>query len=190
MNVALAELLETRGLVSVPETIRKSVKGKRLPDITVAELMGIRLVVEGRFDSPAAKVSLLKDAKQRVEDGISPVCLAVLYPKELRSTKTFSELKVRLGQSRMQVRVVSEAGDGDAWSDGSVDDIAESLRRAYELIVSDDVVVKCVEDLERAIDGSSDAFVHTKAMPQRFRATLGIPAQTRGRTEDEAEDEE
>jgi len=87
VNVALAELLEQRGLLSIPETIRRSVtkKGDRqLPDIIVAYLLGIRIVIEGRFDSgKASRESLFRDAKERVEQGISPVCLAALYPPEL-----------------------------------------------------------------------------------------------------------
>jgi hypothetical protein len=39
LNVALAELLEQRGIVSVPETIRKSIarKPRDLPDILLGE---------------------------------------------------------------------------------------------------------------------------------------------------------
>jgi hypothetical protein len=43
LNVALAELLEQRGMLSVPETIRKSIarKTRDLPDILVGDLLGI-----------------------------------------------------------------------------------------------------------------------------------------------------
>jgi len=90
LNVALAELLEQRGMLSVPETIRKSIakKTRDLPDILVGDLLGLRIVIEGRFNKgKQARDSLLKDAQQRVEDGISPVCLAVLYPEDLRSSQ-------------------------------------------------------------------------------------------------------
>jgi hypothetical protein len=175
VNVALSDLLEERGLLSVPETIRKAVltKGRKLPDITVAYLLGVRIVVEGRFDSTSAHASLLKDAKRRVEDGISPVCLAVLYPAEIRSTTSFSKLKNKLEKSTLKMRVISEGSEGE-WGDASINDIADALRRAYELIVKDDVVVRCVEDLEHAIEVSSDVFVHTKSLSPRFRVALGI----------------
>ncbi|PYV75553.1 MAG: hypothetical protein DMG96_16775 [Acidobacteria bacterium] len=53
LNVAPAELLEQRGMLSVPDTIRKSVarKTRDLPDIIVGDLLGIRIVIEGRFDT-------------------------------------------------------------------------------------------------------------------------------------------
>ena len=76
LNVALAELLEQRGLLSVPETIRKSIarKTKDLPDILVGDLLGLRIVIEGRFDNGKnSRESLLKDSKERVENGRCPI---------------------------------------------------------------------------------------------------------------------
>lgn len=176
VNVALSELLERRGLLTVPETVRKAIfsKSKKLPDITVAYLFGLRLVIEGRFESAASRVSLLKDAKLRVEEGISPVCLAVLYPKSLASTTSYSALKKALEKSPLKMRVISEAGDG-AWEDADVDKIADALRHAYELIVTDDVVAKSVEQLEAAIDTATDLFMLTPALAHHFRVSLGIP---------------
>jgi hypothetical protein len=51
LNVLLAELLEERGLWSVPESIRYLVRGaqRRLPDITLADLWGVRIIIEGRI---------------------------------------------------------------------------------------------------------------------------------------------
>lgn len=133
VNVALAELLEQRGMLSVPETIRKSIarKTRDLPDIIVADLLGIRMVIEGRFNgSRAAGASLLKDARERVEQGISPVCLAVLYPPELRSAESLPRLRLNLEKATLTIRVISENSDGE-WADGTVDDIVETLRRSY-----------------------------------------------------------
>jgi len=75
LNVVLAELLEQRGMISVPETIRKSIarKTRDLPDILVGDLLGVRIVIEGRFDNgKPSRDSLLRDSKERVENGISP----------------------------------------------------------------------------------------------------------------------
>src|SRR5260370_34907504 len=110
VNVALAELLEQRGMLSVPETIRKSVarNTRDLPDIIVADLLGIRMVIEGRFNSgKVARDSLLKDARERVEQGISPVCLAVLYPPELRSAESLPTLRRNLEKATVGIRVIS-----------------------------------------------------------------------------------
>jgi hypothetical protein len=187
LNVALAELLEQRGMLSVPETIRKSIarKTRDLPDILVGDLLGIRIVIEGRFDSgKSSRDSLLKDSKERVENGISPVCLAVLYPPELRSAESLPKLRRNIERATLGIRVISENSDGD-WSEGTVDDIADTLRRSYELLVSEDVVVSSVAEIEDAIDFASDIFVYAPASTARFRKALGIPAETDGEDEDE-----
>jgi hypothetical protein len=188
VNVALAEHLERRGLVSIPETIRRSVSkpgDRQLPDITIFDLLGIRMVIEGRFDSgKAARDSLLKDAKERVEQGISPVCLAALYPVELRSVESMPKLRSRIGHAILKMRVISEGGDGE-WVEGTVDDIAEALKHSYELIISDDVVATAVEELESSIDFASDLFIHSEGLKAGFRHVLGIPEET-----DKADDDE
>ena len=187
-NVALAELLEQRGMLSVPETIRKSIarKTRDLPDIIVGDLLGIRIVIEGRFDSgkPSRK-SLLKDSKERVENGISPVCLAVLYPPQLRSAMSLQMLRDSIEKATLRIRVITESSEGD-WTEGTVDDIADTLRRSYELLVSEDVVASSVAEIEGAIDAASETFVQTPALTQRFRKALGLPAET----DDKAEDDE
>src|SRR5216683_391821 len=122
VNVVLAERLEQRGMLSVPETIRKSIarKTRALPDIIVADLLGIRMVIEGRFNNGRmSRDSLLKDARERVEQGISPVCLAVLYPPELRSAESLPRLRKNLANTTVGIRVISENNDGD-WMDGTV----------------------------------------------------------------------
>ena len=181
VNVALAELLEQRGLLSIPETIRRSVARKndrQLPDIIVADLLGIRIVIEGRFDNgKSSRDSLLRDSKERVDQGISPVCLAALYPPELRSTESLPKLRKKLENTTLEIRIISESGDGE-WSQGTVDDIADALRHSYELLIGDDVVLSSVEELEKAIEFSSELFVHSKGLKVRFRDVLGIPAIT------------
>jgi hypothetical protein len=186
VNVALAELLEQRGMLSVPETIRKSIERKTrdLPDIIVADLLGIRMVIEGRFNKGAARESLLKDARERVEQGISPVCLAVLYPPELRSAESLAKLRMNLERATLEIRVISENSDGD-WTQGNVGDIAEALRRSYELLVSEDVVVASVGEIAAAIEHSSDLFTRTTALTNRFRKVLGIPEETNDENGDE-----
>jgi hypothetical protein len=177
LNVALAELLEQRGMLSVPETIRKSIarKTRDLPDIIVGDLLGVRIVIEGRFDKgKPSRDSLLRDARERVENGISPVCLAVLYPPELRAAESLPKLRKNIEQATLGIRVISETSDGD-WSEGTVDDIADTLRRSYELLVSEDVVVSSVAEIEDAIEFASDIFVHTPASTERLRKALGIP---------------
>jgi hypothetical protein len=187
VNVVLAELLEQRGMLSVPETIRKSIarKTRDLPDIIVADLLGLRMVIEGRFNSgKSARTSLLKDARERVEQGISPVCLAVLYPPELRSADSLPRLRRNLERAPLVIRVISENSEGE-WAEGTVDDIVEALRRSYELLVSEDVVVAAVGEIAAGIETASDLFARTSSLSERFRKALGIPQDADGASGDE-----
>lgn len=93
MNVALATLLDKRGLVSVPEVIKKTSSGKRLPDVTVVDYQGVRTTIDGRIaDTPGVEASLSADAKRRVDEGVSQICIAVVYPVALRAVRPFEEL--------------------------------------------------------------------------------------------------
>jgi hypothetical protein len=108
----------------------------------------------------------------------------VLYPPELRSSDSLPRLRKNIEKATLGIRVISESSDGD-WSEGSVDDIADTLRRSYELLVSEDVVVSSVAEIEDAIDAASDVFVHTPSFTERFRKALGIPAEIDGEEGDE-----
>ncbi len=162
VNVALAELLEQRGMLSVPETIRKSIgrKTRDLPDIIVADLLGIRMVIEGRFNvARGSQDSLLRDAKERVELGISPVCLATLYPPELRRADSLTRLRKNLQKAQLGIRVVTrESNDGEWMLPGQRTDVAEALRRSYELLVSEDVVVASVAGIGSSIENRQQPF--------------------------------
>jgi hypothetical protein len=98
LNVLLADLLENRGLISLPESIRRSLAaggGRRLPDVSVtfADLAGVRIILEGRIgDTAPIKAGLFKKAKGRVEEGLSPIALAVLYSPELRRGASLKEI--------------------------------------------------------------------------------------------------
>jgi hypothetical protein len=187
LNVVLADLLSDRDLLSIPESIRSSIsgRGRRLPDVTVADLWGVRIVIEGRIgDTDAIRDSLLRDASGRVEQGISPICLAVLYPPDLRRVSSLSTLKRKLARARLQVRVISEGNQGD-WADATVDGLGDTLRRSYELLVRDDVVLTAVAELEASIDSASEILASVPATALRLRTLLGIPEETEEETADE-----
>lgn len=190
INVVLADLLSERGLLSVPESIRRSVtgRGRRLPDVTIADLGGVRTVIEGRIGTePAVRDTLLEAATARVEEGISPICLAVLYPPDLRRIASLARLRESLARAPLMVRVISEGTDGE-WAEMTVDGLTDLLRRSYELLVREDVVAAAVEDLGQAIDAASERIAAVPATPAGVRTLLGIPVETDAPADDEEED--
>ena len=177
LNVVLADLLERRGLWSVPESIRRRAGGdhNRLPDVTLADLWGVRIIVEGKIgDAEGQRRSLLTSALRRVEEGLCPICLAVLYPPELRNVRTLTALRQALDAAMFEVRVVSEGDDG-AWAEADVGGLVELVRRGYELLVREDVVAHAVAELQGAIDGSARVIAASRGTTERLADLLGIP---------------
>src|SRR5437588_12639885 len=177
LNVTLAGLLKKRGLLSIAESILAATgeRGRKLPDITLADLWGVRIVIEGKnYTSPAAKRAVFNDAKKRVEEGISPICLAVLYPPELRELDADTDLAATIEDATLTVRVVSESSEGE-WSETNVDGVVEILHRSYELLVNEDVVASSVSSLGVAIESASANIAAVRAAPARLRKLLGIP---------------
>ncbi len=184
--MVLADLLSQRGLLSIPETIKQSVKGTghTLPDVTIADLWGVRVLLEGRIaDKGGVQESLLRDAKKRVEQGVCPICLAVLYPPKLRSIQSLSSLTEQLNKTELLIRAVSQNDDGQ-WIHANLDGLTEQLRRTYELLVSEDVLIVAAAGLERAIDSASRTIAASKAVPKRLQEILGIPEELEDDTDD------
>ncbi|HEV2705996.1 MAG TPA: hypothetical protein VGV59_08725 [Pyrinomonadaceae bacterium] len=182
LNVALADVLSERELVSIPETIVQATRqrGRKLPDVTIGDLWGVRIVIEGRVEeNTGVRTTVFRDAKKRVTEGLAPICLAVLYPPELRQVGSLAKLNQALTRARLTVRVISEGSDGD-WFETTVDGMTDVLRRSYELLVSEDVVSGSVVEIENAIDAASAILTSSKATPSRLRIHLGIPEETLG----------
>lgn len=177
LNVVLADLLSKKGLLSIPEGIRPAtvLRKRRHPDVTIADLFGARIVIEGRFgNGSTVRGGLTRDAKRRVEEGISPICMAVIYPKALRSVSSLPDLRRGMRASEYEIRIISEGSDG-SWSKGPLDHITDILRRSYELLVSEDVVVRAVEEIATAIEAASGLLIGAPAAPPKLREILGIP---------------
>jgi len=173
-NVFLAILLSDRGIVSVPENIRRiTPRTRRIPDITITEFWGIKIIIEGRInDSAGIENSLLNDARRRIEEGLSPICIAVLYPPDIRHVG-WDLIKDTLATSDLRVKVLTDSVE-EEWYETNVDGLAAVLRRAYEILVKDDVVSKTVELLKESIENATENFSGSPATPERFRSILGV----------------
>jgi len=187
LNVVLAELLQARGIVSLPETVRRLIatRGRRLPDVTIADLLGVPIVIEGRIDGAPAVANSVSDlARSRIEEGISPIALAVLYPQGMQEANSLPALRRAVDHATFRVRVFSEHADGE-WATTTMDGLAEIVRAAYELLVSDDVVVNAVAELDAAIDAASETIASARTAPTRLRVLLGIPEDAGPAADDE-----
>ncbi|MDH7495304.1 MAG: hypothetical protein QHH76_04970 [Bacillota bacterium] len=86
LNVVLAELLDERGIVSAPESIKRGPgrAHRTTPDVFVSS-RGLRTVLKGRVDdSPNQGRHVVSGAKMRPEQGITHVSTYAAYNERFR----------------------------------------------------------------------------------------------------------
>jgi hypothetical protein len=168
VNVKLAELLERRDVVSLPEQVMSNVvENKRMPDIMTANLLGVRVVIEGRIgQGKGVRRSLVEDCEQRVEEGIGLMSVAVAYPEGINQASSLDGLETNILSSTFDINVVTESGTG-GWTSGDIGDLADYLRSGYGDLVQENVVEEAVDTIDDSIDG----FVHQLSSIQGISGT-------------------
>lgn len=168
VNVKLAELLEQRDVVSLPEqVISDLVENNRMPDIMTANLLGVRVVIEGRIGkSPSVRGSLVEDCKERVAEGIAPMAIAVAYPEDINKSTSLQGLENNIREAEFDMNVVTESGAG-GWTTGDIGDVADYLRSGYGDLVEENVVKEAVDTIDESIDG----FVHQLSSTEGLSGT-------------------
>ena len=174
-NVVLAQLLHERGVVSAPEKVLRRVareRERRMPDVLVT-YQGLRTIIEGKVsDQPGAEDASLRAARQRVEEGISHIGIALVYPACLRQVP-FEELSEQLAHAALRVAVYSEAGS-TGWVEGDLNHLAGLLRRTYDQLVEEDVVAQAAAVLREGVETFGDALLNAPGSVERAAEALGI----------------
>lgn len=187
-NILLAQLLQKQGLDVSPEEVLTTYAGKKMPDVLI-HFQGLRLIIEGEyFLTPSAAKKAYESAKARVEEGIAHLGIAVLYPKELKLAE-FSEAKSLLANANLKYVFIAEnittaskqlgifAIESDEeinFVEGNISALSESLRRAYEQLITDEVLEKSIQALEEGLEFFSYVVSSQPATSERFRKVLGI----------------
>lgn len=153
VNVKLAQLLEDRDVVSLPEEVISGfVEERRMPDVMTGTLFGIRVVIEGRIgQSDAVRESLVADCEQRIAEGIAPMAVAVAYPEGINEVDSLDQLEQNIVSSEFQINVVTE-GRSRGWASGDIEDLGDFLRGGYADLVEEDVVQEAVDTIDEKID--------------------------------------
>jgi len=131
---------------------------------------GLRCAIEGKVDDvPDARKIVLKDVLWRIEAGIAQL----VYPKELRST-TFAQLERAIASTPLDFCLITEDSLEAHWQRGDVDTILAELRRAHELLSSDDAVRQAAEELADSLKKVADVFMANEAVCKRLGDLLGM----------------
>ena len=174
-NVLLALLLHERGVVTAPEkSFKKALEERRhVPDVLVT-FRGLRTAIEGKVaDKSIAAEKALSQARDRVDNGVAHIGIALLYPAAIREISDFVDLQAMLAITVYKVAVYSEVGE-TGWTEGGIDYIADILRRAFDQLVKEDVVNKAVETLDLGISEFARIAFNTSPKIDHAAQTLGI----------------
>jgi len=177
INVVLAQILEQHGIISAPETILKASLGmkRRMPDVLVY-FRGLRLIIEGKVeDAINAEESALNSARQRVEEGLAHIGMAVVYPSALRKLKGLSQLKSNLQEKQIKVAIVSESGE-TGFTSANIKQLIDKLYQTFDQLIEEDVVKRATAILAEAVDAVAPVFAAIPGFPEEAARILGIRA--------------
>ncbi len=161
-----------------------------MPDVLV-DFQGLRVAIEGEFDSPQADRKATKSALSRVEEGIAHMGVALVYPAPLRVTEgNIDELKRSLATTGLQFAIITEteasqktlplpfveASREEVFSfvRGDINALADALRRSYDSLVKEEVLETAVGLLEQGIERFVSSLLRQPASTTRFASALGI----------------
>jgi len=171
LNVVLATCLSSRGIEADPETILR--RGQAKPDV-IAVFRGLRCGIEGKVaDTNQPNATVISDARNRINQGVVHLAIAVVYPTPLRSTP-FKRLQAELNKAVLEFSVLTDADQEQEWHGGGINEIVAELRRAYDVIVRDDVLLQAVNTLNIGLAEVSSALLGHKGACDRLIGILGI----------------
>jgi len=176
-NVVLAQILEEHGVISAPERIIKARPDttRKMPDVLVV-FRGLRLIIEGKVeDAPNAEETALHAARQRVEEGLAHIGVAVVYPASLRKIETPSRLKRGLKEGELKVAIYSESGES-GFTATNLANIPNMLFQTFDQLVQEDVVKRATEILAEAVEKVAPGLAAVAGFPRAAAKILGIRA--------------
>lgn len=167
INVRLADLLNESGASARAETIVRSGRHKKFPDVRV-EWAGLRVAIEAKYDGPGAAAAVESQVEERLQDALGDVGVALLYPEEL---KRATDVRATLRGAHMRAKFSAPGREGTWQTLSGVADLSRSFEYARALLIDDDAVLAATERLEEAVGTFENA---VKAQPGRRDALLKI----------------
>lgn len=177
VNVTLAQMLNRRGVLSaIPERIVSvGEHGRRFPDVALAEISGLPVIVEGRIGGRAGvQESLDADCPTRIVDGLATVVVGLVYPIEVRGAPSLQALEELLSRAELHVKVFTEAEDSN-WVATDLEGLVALLRRTYDGLVRESVVDTLVVELKDAIEDASHRLAQSEGTADRLKEVLVVP---------------
>lgn len=185
LNVYLAELLQERNLVALPEQIQSPQgRSRQMPDVIV-DFRGLRLAIEGEFAAARAKERASESALERVEKGIAHIGMAIIYPLSLRGIHMRNELAntelefaiiTETQQAKVQELPLIQVREKNHFTfhKGGLDDLVEALHQSYTQLIQDEVLQRAITLVGDGISHFVRALATQSAVPERFASELDV----------------
>jgi len=168
INVMLGQELHKRNLVAISEQVLKIGKGrKKLPDVLVGLYQGLIINIEGKYDSTQGRKIVEQQCKDRIDQGIAQLSIAVCYDEKLKMANSFDEITKLLQTLSFDIKIFTASGTNspqnldwlqDKSSTGFVkcklDNLANIINDSYDELISDKSVETNVENIENLLDDS------------------------------------
>ena len=168
VNVMLGQELHKRDLMAISEQVLKIGKGgKKLPDVLVGLYQGLTVNLEGKYDSIQGRKIVEKQCKERIDQGIAQLSIAVCYDEQLKMANDFTETTKLLQTLPFSIKIFSASGkhspQNPDWSQDTsatgfvqckLDNLANIISQSYDELISDKSVELNVERIENLLDES------------------------------------
>jgi len=178
LNILLSELLNQMGVTSHSEYI-----GQGRKDLLVYH-QGLAIVLEGSYDKQDAE----KDAEKRIEQLSADVALAVHYPSVFSQELTEGEIKQKLQQITLPVRVIVPEDISATlfqllykknviakpiadWHELNLNSLATLIKEIAQFIISEESIKETEGDVSDLID-SFVAFLSSHEQSQAIARNL------------------
>jgi hypothetical protein len=176
LNTALADLISERYPEITPERVLTGEPGsKAMPDL-LARLNGLRVVMECEVGGvAAAKSKALASAKDRVDEGIAAVALALVYAPNLAAQSSVAKVKslMRSKDTLFEVAVITEAEVGP-YSRGTLDYVCTVLHEAWRKLLKEDALSAAVSEIDAAVEAFAESIDGYSGIASKLAHTLGI----------------
>ncbi len=188
VNIRLSDVLKEIGFKAAGETISKG----KLPDVIVY-VSGVKINIEGRFETSSDVSKLKNRCIERVEDGISDIALGIIYPVELKEAENDAELIKKIKKSEFQSFAIYLSSGGIkelAFGVQKIEDIARNLNSLYTVIVRNDILREQIKILNSTIKENSelamesDLFFSSNMVVGKLKKVLGMKEEYGKKKED------
>lgn len=167
INTRLADLLNESGASARAETIVRTGRHKKFPDLRV-EWAGLRIVIEAKYEGSGAAAEVERQVEERLQDALGDVGIALLYPDDL---KRKVDVRAALRTARLRAKFSAPGREGQWQTFAGVTDLLRAFEYARALLIDDDAVIAATERLQEAVRIFENA---VEAQPGRRDALLAI----------------